>query len=250
MLVNWDELATSFDALCAAEQRRGVLAAAPLGQVRLLPEQAAYLRRRLAALAAPADAVTAVSLGLAYHPEEILAIPAEWTGRQPQTSRWHHYCAAYHEVNRSLNRVSRALAERWGGMAEVATLDGIVGQVKHVSDYFPLCVSHRAVAEAAALGWRGLHGLIVTPEFGPALRLASVFLVGHLEAPPRRLSGCGSCRACLHVCPILRKAALAADGNVYREMCRRRIDILGLEADVCGICVRRCWETFGRGDAT
>ncbi len=243
-------MAASFRALCAAEQRWGVIAAAPLGRVRLLPEQAAYLRRRLVVLSAADDGITAVSLGLAFHPEEILAIPAEWVGSEPPGSRWHQYCAAYHEVNRALNRISLALAERWGGVAEVATLDGLVGQVKHVSDYFPLCVSHRAVAEAAGLGWRGLHGLIVTPEFGPALRLASVFVAGRCEAPPRRLAGCGSCRACLDACPILRKAALAADGNIYRELCRRRIEILGLTADVCGICVRRCWETFGRGGAT
>ena len=117
--------------------------------------------------------------------------------------------------------------------------------MKHVREYFPLCVSHRAVAEAAGLGWRGLHGLIVTPEFGPALRLASVFLPARIEAPPRRLGDCGSCRACLDVCPILRKGTKMADPGAYREMCRRRIDLLALSADVCGICVRACWEAIG-----
>ena len=43
-------------------------------------------------------------------------------------------------------------------------------------------------------------------------------------------------RACLEVCPILRPE------EGYRERCRRRIDALGLEDEVCGICVRVCWE--------
>ena len=49
------------------------------------------------------------------------------------------------------------------------------------------------------------------------------------------LERCTSCGACLEVCPILRPA------EGYRERCRRRLKALGLEDEVCGICVRVCW---------
>jgi epoxyqueuosine reductase QueG len=242
----WAEIENRFRALCAQEGRAGILSAVPVSKVRLLPEQAAYLRRKLAPLGIPEQEVTAVSLGMGYHHDEIEAIPDGWTGRKPAHSRWDDYVDAYGGLNRCLRRVGSALAEEFGGVAEGPTRDGVVGRVNHVREYFPTCVSHRAFAETAGLGWRGKHGLIVTPEFGPAFRLTTVFLSLQLEAPRRELAGCGECSACLEVCPVLRKGVAHADANVYREMCRRRIRALALAADVCGICVRRCWEVARR----
>jgi len=247
--MRWSEIQGAFQALCAEEKRPGVLAATPLGEVELLPEQEAYLRARLARLDAPEGRITALSMGMAYYGEEIEAIPNEWAAWRPTGSRWNEYARAYAQLNAALDRVSRALADAYDGVAEPPTLEGIVGQVTHVRQYFPLCVSHRAVAEAAGLGWRGRHQLIVTPEYGPALRLATVFVPERIESPRRRLSGCGACRACLEVCPILREGARGPDPNAYREMCRRHIVSLGLDDEVCGICVRRCWEvTVGSGE--
>jgi len=238
----WSELERAFHALCAEEGRDGVLAAAPLSEVRLLPEQQEYLRGKLEMLRLPSDEITAVSLGIAYQREEIEAIPRGWHTNKPPDSRWDDYVHAYHRVNQILNRISCVLAESFNGVAERATMDGLIGQVAHVAQYFPYCISHRSVAEAAGLGWRGKHGLIVTPEYGPGLRLASIFLPGRLGSPRSELRGCGECEACLDVCPLLRKAVGQSDLNGYREACRRRIKALALDADVCGICVRRCWE--------
>jgi len=254
----WSEIRQSFQTLCAEEKRPGLLATVPLAEIRLLPEQAEYLRSKLAIMNLPEEDITAVAIGMAYHRDEVEAIPGEWTARIPPGSRWDDYAHAYTQLNESLDRVSCALAEEYGGVAETATLEGIVGQVTHVSQYFSLCVSHRAVAESAGLGWRGRHGLIVTPEYGPALRLATVFIPGPIESPrllgeclltelpSHELPGCGTCRACLEVCPILDKGIGRSDSNAYREMCRRRIISLGLDDEVCGICVRRCWEVVTR----
>jgi epoxyqueuosine reductase QueG len=238
----WTVIEREFQRLCADAGREGVMAAAPLGRVRLLPEQADYLAGKIERQGWDEGNVTALSLGLAYREEEIKYIPSGWVNSMPAESAWNEYAHAYGELNRALDRVSRALAEGFGGIAEGATLEGLVGQVTHVRDYFPLCVSHRSVAEAAGLGWRGRHGLIVTPEYGPGLRLASVFLPRRIDSPPRELLGCGGCTSCREVCPVLEKGWREDDPDRYREMCRRRIEALGLEDEVCGICVRRCWE--------
>jgi epoxyqueuosine reductase QueG len=111
-----------------------------------------------------------------------------------------------------------------------------VQTVSHYSDYYPHCASHRAFAEAAGLGWRGLHGLIVTPQAGPALRFASIFVPYHIPGLRQDLPGCGQCRACLEVCPIL------GQSEDYREGCRRRLAALRQAGTTCGICVRVCWE--------
>lgn len=248
-----------FANLCTEVGRQGVIGFAAVEGVRLLPEQSQRLQQKLAAFEQGSTPV-AVSFGLFYREPEILAIPATWEGGKAATERWNDYARAYQELNRTLDHVSSALAAEFGGVAEKATIEGWAGKVKHVGDYFAHCVSHRAFAEVARLGWRGRHGLIVTPEAGPALRFATVFISGNERgaggpshgtlSPQRELAGCGECRACLDVCPILRAARTAGQtpadyaggARDYREVCRRRLHALGLAADVCGICVRVCWE--------
>ena len=228
-----------FQELCAGVGRQGIIGYSPVEAVHLLPEQAQHLQGKLQALT-PVAEFTAVSLGLLYGDDEILAVPPVWKSKPAADDRWNAYARAYQALNRTLDQVSTVLAAEFGGVAEKATIEGWAGKVQYVADYFPHCVSHRAFAEAAGLGWRGRHGLIVTPEAGPALRFATVFVPGRITGSYKKLVGCGDCRACVDVCPILREA------SDYREACRRRIHALGLEADVCGICVRVCWERVAR----
>jgi epoxyqueuosine reductase QueG len=233
------EIEGAFRLLCEQVGWQGVIGFVPIKDVRLLPVQSAYLRRKLDGLG-PWSEITAVSIGLLYHEPEILAIPAGWVSRPPGDGQWNRYARAYTELNRLLNEIATQLAEQFDGVAEQATMEGWVGQVSHVNDYFPACVSHRAFAEAAGVGWRGKHGLVVTPEAGPALRFATIFISQQLRPDAKQLPGCSDCNACLEVCPILRPE------EGYRERCRRRMAALGLEDEVCGICVRACWEVVAR----
>ncbi|MBM4430011.1 MAG: hypothetical protein FJ026_06625 [Chloroflexi bacterium] len=235
-----DDIEQGFGQWCQRLERRGLIGFSSVEAAELLPVQEQYLRARLEPLRF-AGPITAVSLGLLYREQEVRAVPAVWTSRAPADSRWNEYARAYRTLNRELNALVLALAEQFDGVAEQATIEGWAGRVAHVSEYFSHCVSHRAFAEKAGLGWRGRHGLIVTPEAGPALRFATLFLPGTVAARNRELVGCGECQACLQVCPILRRK------GDYRDACRRRINALGLESDVCGICVRVCWETVTAG---
>lgn len=239
MLSLKEEIERSFQQLCAQAGRRGVIGFCSLASIRLLPQQEQYLRRKLQALSS-AEEITAISLGLFYHEQEILAIPSAWQSKPQVNDRWNEYAQAYMTLNRTLSDFTAALVARFGGIAEQATIEGWAGRVKHVEEYFTHCVSHRAFAEAAGLGWRGRHGLIVTPDAGPALRFATIFISGRIPSSPKEWAGCGACQACLEVCPVLRKV------GDYREACRQRIQVLGLKADVCGICIRVCWERIRR----
>ncbi len=63
------------------------------------------------------------------------------------------------------------------------------------------------MAQAAGLGWRGINGLVITPEFGPRVRLAAVFT--EIENFPVYegddhawvLDFCESCKRCIRDCP-------------------------------------------------
>jgi len=204
-----------------------------------VPEGLAPIDEKLRSGRISGDA-SAVTVGLLYHDHEVQAVPMTWQAVSRPGDPWGAYARAYHELNQALDFVRDSLAIEFGGVSERATIDGWSGRVQHVGDYYAHCISHRAFAEAAGLGWRGRHGLIVTTEAGAALRLATIFLNGHVEPRQQRVAGCGDCFDCLEVCPVLRQAA------DYREACRRHINALGLEADVCGICVRVCWERVTR----
>jgi len=246
--LTWQDVASRFEELAGAAERAGLIGAVEIAGIRLLPQQDRYLRTLLAPLSERSgqwSTITAVSVALTYHPSELAGIPAGRGAEHRDWDAWNRYAKAYLGLNESVTGIAATLAADFGGVAEGATLEGRAGKVAHVSDYYPHCVSHRAFAAAAGLGWIGRHGLLVTPEAGPAIRLATVFLPSKLEAPPPkpgRLKGCGSCRACLDSCSILERAAGQDDADLYREACLRRITALSLEADVCGICVRACFE--------
>ena len=61
---------------------------------------------------------------------------------------------------------------------------------------------HKTAATAAGLGWIGKTALFVSPEFGPAVRLATVFTDLDLPAGEPVTEGrCGDCTDCVDACP-------------------------------------------------
>jgi epoxyqueuosine reductase len=63
-------------------------------------------------------------------------------------------------------------------------------------------ILERSVAERAGLGFRGKHTNLLSRDFGPWLFLAE--LLTNVEFPPDRPEfhgTCGSCTACLEICP-------------------------------------------------
>jgi len=221
---------------------RGVLGFAPFGDVyeALMPVQ----RRRLEELCGDAVGVmrSAISIAYAYPREVIDAIPM-----RGYRESWNIYARAYHRLNRALNHTAERIAELVDGVAVPATLEGFTDRVEHVEDFYAATVSHRVAAELAGMGWRGRSGLIVNPRYASAIRLATIYTPLQLPSTGPSEGGCGECRACLEACPLLRAERLSED---YRELCRRYIIALerrGLEADVCGRCVRACVESFESG---
>ena len=104
-------------------------------------------------------------------------------------------------------------------------------------------VSHRRLGELAGIGFRGRNNLLVHPEYGSRMRYVTV-LTDALLAPDAPYSGpgCGSCRACISVCPA---AALGESSSDYDlEACYAKLTeftrLAFIGQHICGVCVKAC----------
>jgi epoxyqueuosine reductase len=116
----------------------------------------------------------------------------------------------YHEVIKPrLKKLGRWLVENAGG------------EVKVFVDTAP--VMEKPLAEAAGLGWQGKHTNLVSRQHGSWLFLGAIFTSLDLPADAAEHDHCGTCRACLDICPT------AAFPAPYRLDARRCISYLTIE---------------------
>ncbi len=116
----------------------------------------------------------------------------------------------YHElIKGKLKRLGQWLAANAGG------------ELKVFVDTAP--VMEKPLAAAAGLGWQGTHTNLVSRAHGSWLFLGSLFTTLELPADAPEADHCGSCRACLDVCPT------AAFPAPYQLDARRCISYLTIE---------------------
>jgi epoxyqueuosine reductase len=148
--------------------------------------------------------VLAMNYGPDHDPREVLEKPDRGAISVYAQNR------DYHDVMKGrLKQIAGKIAAQAGG------------DVKVFVDTAP--VMEKPLAEAAGLGWQGKHTNLVSREHGSWLFLGSIFTTAELAPDARGEDHCGSCRACLDICPT------DAFPAPYRLDARRCISYLTIE---------------------
>jgi len=218
----------------------------------MIDELTSMLRERGAALVGFADLGAlapeprhglpfGVSIAVPLTPSIVAAIP-----EGPSQD----YADEYDKRNALLNELAKAAAEfleRCGhrAVAFEATLGPRADPAR------PVPLPHKTVATRAGLGWIGKCALLVTRQFGPAIRLSAVLTDAPIPAgEPIDESQCGDCTVCVDVCPggAVRgdnwQAGMAREDLFDPFACRaaqqERRAAAGVTKTGCGLCIALC----------
>ncbi|MFQ5624355.1 MAG: tRNA epoxyqueuosine(34) reductase QueG [Paracoccaceae bacterium] len=150
----------------------------------------------------------------------------------------------YHDlVKKRLKRLGRWLIERAGG------------EIKVFVDTAP--VMEKPLAAAAGLGWQGKHTNLVSRKLGNWFFLGAIFTTLELPRDRAARDHCGSCRACLDICPTnafpapyrldatrcISYLTIEHDGPVPRDLREK----MGNRIYGCDDCLAVCpWNKFAR----
>ena len=183
----------------------------------------------------PKISVEKFSRGIALGKRLLDAVIEEIKDR-PTTLYFHHY----RQLNFFLDRGAFLVASKiqdLGFQALPIPASQITDWKKQQSH-----VSHKKIGCLAGLGWIGRNNLLVNPDIGSRFRLVTILSDMPLETDKPLDQDCGSCRACIDVCPA--KAIHEDLTDFDHWLCFdklkefRNSGVVGQH--ICGVCIQAC----------
>lgn len=183
----------------------------------------------------PKISVEKFSRGIALGKRLLDAVIEEIKDR-PTTLYYHHY----RQLNFFLDRGAFLVASKiqdLGFQALPIPASQITDWKKQQSH-----VSHKKVGYLAGLGWIGRNNLLVNPDIGSRFRLVTILSDMPLETDKPLDQDCGSCRACIDVCPA--KAIHEDLTDFDHWLCFDKLKEFrnsgAVGQHICGVCIKAC----------
>jgi epoxyqueuosine reductase len=166
------------------------------------------IERRLSPDAMWPDAKSAIVLAMNYGPDVNPLAALEYKSRAAISVYAQN--RDYHDVVKGrLKELASKFAAKFGA------------EVKVFVDTAPLM--EKPLAAKAGLGWQGKHTNLVSRDHGSWLFLGTILTDAEIESDAPEVDHCGSCRACLDICPT------NAFPSPYQLDARRCISYLTIE---------------------
>ncbi len=156
-----------------------------------------------------------------------------------------HYHELYRTVNALLDQDGYRIATfltREGHPSVWIPRDGY-GSISVLREKPVAFFSHRHAAYLAGLGNFGVNNTLLTPEFGPRVRFASIFTAAEIPGDPiMEKPLCIRCMRCVDNCPVRAISGREyPEGLTDKKTCATRSEALNKRyISPCGICIRVC----------
>ena len=150
-----------------------------------------------------------------------------------------HYRQANSALDRATHEMARFIQNRGHDAMPIAASFILDWQKQNAH------ISHRHAALEAGVGFWGKNNLLVHPEYGAGIRLATLFTDMPLTVDRPIPNDCGECVACMMACPA---DAISENGFDF-DKCYAQIKEFSKRNNynlhICGLCVKACADARG-----
>lgn len=166
-------------------------------------QQESRLERRIDPASMLPDVKSVITIGMLHSPPPYSLAEAE-SGRGRGVIAAYAHGDDYHEV---MKKRLKAFA---------SDLDAMLGAHDQRVYVDTAPVLEHALAESSGLGWQGKHSLTINRHLGSWMMLGEVFTTAEIEPDSPASNHCGSCSACMDICPT---KAIVAPYVVDARLC-------------------------------
>jgi len=162
------------------------------------------------------------------------------------------YYQEYNRLNKLLADLCKPAVEYLESCGnKAAAIEPTVSAGELDKNILETAMPHKTVATRAGLGWIGKSALLITEQYGPAVRLATVLTDAEFETGEAvNDSRCGDCQKCVELCPggaikgvnwiIGTQRKTIYDAFVCRKKAKELAAKVNVDAVICGLCINVC----------